>query len=63
MQINGKSRICYKHALHVLDMCFRKIKLLSSTTPRVLLMQMDLSIDLELSMGNYLRIFLAEVWS
>ena len=27
------------------------------------LMQMDLYPDLEVSMGNYLRIFLAEVWS
>ena len=27
------------------------------------LMQMDLCLDLELSMGNYLRFFLAEVWS
>ena len=27
------------------------------------LMQMDLCLDLELSMQNYLRIFLAEVWS
>ena len=27
------------------------------------LIQMDLCLDLELGMGNYLRIFLAEVWS
>ena len=27
------------------------------------LMQMDLFLDLELSMGNYLRIVLAEAWS
>ena len=27
------------------------------------LMQMDLCLDLELSMGNYLLMFLAEVWS
>ena len=27
------------------------------------LMQVDLCLDLELSMGNYLIIFLAEVWS
>ena len=27
------------------------------------LMQMDLCLDLDLSIGNYARIFLAEVWS
>ena len=27
------------------------------------LMQMDVCLDLDLSMGNYLRIFLTEVWS
>ena len=42
---------------------FRKFKLLLKTTPRFWLMQMDLCLDLELSMGNYLRICLAEVWS
>ena len=44
------------------DMSFRKSRLLSNTTPRFL-MQMDLCLDLELRMRNYLRFFLDEVLS
>ena len=50
--------------IHVWDICV----FANSSYCRILiqdfwLMQMDLCLDLELSMGHYLRIFLAEVQS